>query len=92
MSARQLPLLCHNTEVYRGPCVPTYGLKGHIRAEGLAAQDLVAAFGMLADGSVKFLGNLDTNITDLIFNPKEFQYVRVGRSKSGGNPVSVWVA
>jgi hypothetical protein len=88
---KSLPLLCQSTDLYRGPYVPTVGLRGHVSAEGLTDVDVMEIVGVRPDKSVEFLGQLTIEITAVIFDPTRFQYVRAIRAYSSGSPVDVWV-
>lgn len=92
MNAHQLPLLCHNTDVYQGPLVPTNGLKGHIHAEGLTEQDELTIIGMTTGMESGALGKLSSSVVAVVFDPKKYVYVKAIRHVSSGKPITVWVA
>lgn len=91
MNDRQLPLLCHNTDVYSGPNVPVSGLRGHVHADGMSEEDSLRIVGRLEKGGTKFLGQLTLDVTAIIFDPKLYVYVSAVREKSSGKPITVWV-
>lgn len=89
--SKSLPMLCQNVDLYRGPYIPTVGLRGHIHAEGLSVEDCVEVFGVMPDKRVEFLGEVRSHVEAVIFDPRQFQYVRAVRAKSSGAPINVWV-
>lgn len=88
--SRQLPLLCENVSVYRGPYIPVLGLRGQIRAEGLGPEDRLELVGVMPDKRVELLGELTDEAIAVIFNPERFEFVRAIRCTTSGKPISVW--
>lgn len=84
-------MLCHNTDLYRGPFIPTDGLRGHVSVDGLEVGDQVTIFGITKDKDAIELGYLSVECKLLIFDAKAYEYVRAVRNVTSNKPINVWV-
>lgn len=84
-------MLCQNVDTYRGPFVPTDGLRGHVSVDGMQPTDVIHVIGVDKSARAHQLGELRDGVASVIFDPGQFEWVRAIRLVSSGKPISVWV-
>jgi hypothetical protein len=88
---RNLPMLLQNTSAYRGPYIPTDGVRGKVFAKGLSPEDRIVIVGVKPDKTHVELGVFEAQVESVIFDPKQFAFVRAFRERCSGDAVDVWV-